>query len=1173
SKYFAKEGKRAAFRLTDSFVTLSLAATALITLLLMFAAEPVFRLFITASGDAAFIAETMSLGVPMLRIILPTIILSAGAYCVTGVLQAMDEFNVPAAMSLASNILIIVYLLFFEGTFGLTGLAAVFLLGWGAQLAIQLPAMFKKGYRWRPRWDMKTSGLAEIGRLMLPVLISSWAIPVNQAVNEAAVARVTGGAAMNTAYQMYSVIMGVFVLSITNVLYTKFSKLSVSGGGEELSGAVSESARGMLFFLIPLSAGVFVLASPIIQAVFQRGAFTAEDTALTAPALRFFALGMAGFGLHNVASRAYFAVGKTNLPLIASLAAIAVNAALSFLLVGPMGTAGPALASSVSITAAGLILFVSLIKSKITAVDKSFIPELIKIIALSGTMAIIAAICFDLLNGLPVILAAVIAALIGIIWYAAGSYLLKIKEARDIIALLRKKRELPEDRRSRILMVTNALVLGGAETHILELSRELARRGFTVLVASAGGPMAEELGKAGIKHYEAPLDNKMPWNMLLSYWKLKKIVKANNIGLVHAHARIPGFICGLLCRRMKLNLVTTVHGMFKTSFLYDRLTDWGEAALAVSGDIRDHLVNHYGLEPGRVMLTINGIDTERFNPITDKTAMMDELYLDPGHRRIMSVSRLDKSISAVALELIKAAPELDNMYDNSLDFIIVGDGDNFDAVKSAALEANKAAGREMIILTGRRYDTDRLLAAADIFVNVSRSAMEAMAAGKPVILAGGEGYSGILTPENLNDEAASNFTARGGNTPVSAELLIRDIAALLDMDESRLNELRTAGRDYITHHYSVERMASDAMELYGMARTPGKRYDAVLSGYYGSENSGDDEILQAIIEAMRGYLPGARIAVLSRKPKETSRIHNVRSVNMFNPFAMWRLMGKTILLISGGGTLIQDNSSTRSLMYYLSVMRLARLRGCKVMVYASGVGPLKLRKNRERAAAALRKTDLITLRDGMSMETLKQLNVTGVPTYVTADAVFGLKCGPKPQEAGDYFCVAVRGWKRLPSGFAQAIADFVGAMKERYGLRAVFLLMQPSRDLEISKSIMSLSKSGGSLPEPASQHAVMEIIGKARFTVAMRLHTIIFSAKMGTPVIGLSYDPKVTGVMETLSQKYCVPVEAVKTPQLLDFAAEIMTGHDAISKELLDICAALEGKALETARLAAGIII
>ncbi|MDR1705438.1 MAG: hypothetical protein LBS19_12235, partial [Clostridiales bacterium] len=134
SKYFAKEGKRAAFRLTDSFITLSLAATALITLILMFAAEPVFRLFITANNDAAFITETMSLGVPMLRIILPTIVLSAGAYCITGVLQAMDEFNVPAAMSLASNILIIIYLLFFEGTFGLTGLAVVFLLGWGAQL-------------------------------------------------------------------------------------------------------------------------------------------------------------------------------------------------------------------------------------------------------------------------------------------------------------------------------------------------------------------------------------------------------------------------------------------------------------------------------------------------------------------------------------------------------------------------------------------------------------------------------------------------------------------------------------------------------------------------------------------------------------------------------------------------------------------------------------------------------------------------------------------------------------------------------------------------------------------------------------------------------------------------------------------------------------------------------
>ena len=126
------------------------------------------------------------------------------------------------------------------------------------------------------------------------------------------------------------------------------------------------------------------------------------------------------------------------------------------------------------------------------------------------------------------------------------------------------------------------LNIGGAETHVVELAKELKSRGFNVVVTSNGGVYVKELEDAGIKHYIVPLQNKNPLNVIKAKRLLENIIKEEKIDIVHAHARIPAFILGRLHRKMKFPFFTTAHWVFTTKYGLKYITDWGEKTVAVS---------------------------------------------------------------------------------------------------------------------------------------------------------------------------------------------------------------------------------------------------------------------------------------------------------------------------------------------------------------------------------------------------------------------------------------------------------------------------------------------------------------------------------------------------------------------------------------------------------------
>jgi putative peptidoglycan lipid II flippase len=434
--YLKNRTKEDSFRLADSFITLIFILSLAVTLL-----GVVFAPQIVGFAYSGYDVRETELAVSLLRLTLFTIVLSGVAFSLTGVLQSLGGFYAPAAMSIISNLLIISYCFLFIDKLGIRGLAAVFVIGWLTQILILILPLRKRGYVYKPRFNFKTEGMRQIGLLALPVLISSGATPINAQINQSVASALhLNVPVIDKAYTLFSVMTGVFILSITNVVFPKLSKQADDPG--EFAATLRGTVSGMLFIVLPMMLGLSLLAEPVASLIYERGAFTSADSSATGRALAFYALGIPGFGLTAVLTRGFYAVRNGITPLLAAVASIAVNFVFSFALSPYLGEGGPALASSVSVSVTAIILFSAMYLRNKALLDGRAVASLIKIIAASGLMFLAVYFLRDINAGLIVRL--VISAGGGAAVYFAATYLLRLNEMKIAIKiaikLIRKNR-------------------------------------------------------------------------------------------------------------------------------------------------------------------------------------------------------------------------------------------------------------------------------------------------------------------------------------------------------------------------------------------------------------------------------------------------------------------------------------------------------------------------------------------------------------------------------------------------------------------------------------------------------------------------------------------------------------------------------------------------------------
>ncbi len=708
----------------------------------------------------------------------------------------------------------------------------------------------------------------------------------------------------------------------------------------------------------------------------------------------------------------------------------------------------------------------------------------------------------------------------------------------------------------KVLMVLMGLEIGGAETHVVELSKQLKREGWEVAVVSNGGVYERELTDSGIRCHRAPLHKRNAILMLRSLHILRRVIREEKPDVVHAHARIPAFLCGILQHQMGFPFVTSAHWVFYVNGLLKRIANWGERTVAVSDDIKTYLIESYGVPAKQISVTINGIDTDKFSPDVSGERVLREFGLSAQRPVISYVSRMDESRALVARQLVAIAPRLREAIPG-VQLLIAGGGDVFDEIKAKADAVNAAAGENFVVMTGARTDINEIVAAGDVFVGVSRAALEAMAAEKPVIVAGNEGYIGIFSEDRLALAQENNFCCRGC-APSSEELLYDDLTELLcKLNDDERAALGRYGRAVIREHYSVARMARDCEDAYRDVLALHTR--VVLSGYYGFRNLGDDAILLALRDRLHETLPGATLVALSRRPAETREKCGVEAVDRFRPFAVHRAIKGASCFISGGGSLLQDHTSTRSLLYYTTLIRAAKRFGKPVMFYANGIGPVETESGRERARAAAELADVITLRDAESLDALRAMGVKNEHITVTADPVFAMPGGDAARGRERLTALGVPADRpvlgvsvRFAAGMEANIAEFAkfcDAVSETAAV--VFLVMQTGADTAAADAVRAkMSARSYEVSAPYDPQSMSDMLACMDAVVSTRLHSLIFAACSHVPVLGVVYDPKVSACAKLLEMPLAGTLEAFDADAALQTLRGVLANRQAYVETL-----------------------
>ena len=725
----------------------------------------------------------------------------------------------------------------------------------------------------------------------------------------------------------------------------------------------------------------------------------------------------------------------------------------------------------------------------------------------------------------------------------------------------------------KILMATMGLDIGGAETHIVELAKALRHQGHEVVIVSNGGVYVAEIEQAGIRHYQAPMHRRDFSQMRRARAVLEDVIRKEKPDVVHAHARIPAFLCGTLKKRLGFAFVTSCHGVYRVSGALRLLSDWGEQTLAVSEDIRDYLMEQYHIPQEQITLTINGIDTDKFSPAVSGEAVRREFNMGD-HPVIGHVSRLDNETSLTADQLIEIAPKLDAKYPG-IRLLLVGGGTAFDGLNAKADAVNQTLGRECLTLTGPRTDINLMVAASDLFVGVSRAALEAMAACKPVVLSGAQGHTGVFTPELLSKAVDTNFCCRTDPT-ATPEQLLGDIERLLGYSREEQQRLGEYGRGVVQQYYSVERMAQDSLMIY--ERVLKKKYHVLMSGYYGFSNAGDDAILESVKQAVERTSGEVELTVLSQDPEQTRTKYGLQAVNRFHLGEVISALRKTDLLLFGGGSLLQDVTSTRSLLYYLSVIRTAQMLGKPVMLYANGIGPVNRNSNRSLVKRAVERASVVTLRDFSSADVLRDIGVKHPKLIVTADPVFQMEAVSEEKArqviaatglpAGrDFVAVSVREWPNAEK-FPDQLAQLCDYLRRTYDLEVLFLLMQPEKDEAVTEYVQSRMKEPSYiLRDYHGPSELMGAMGQAKLCLAMRLHTLIFAARMAVPAMGMVYDPKVESYLKELGLQAAGDVETFDVEVAKRRADDVMKHYDETLESLRQKSQQMSASAQENERL------
>lgn len=665
-----------------------------------------------------------------------------------------------------------------------------------------------------------------------------------------------------------------------------------------------------------------------------------------------------------------------------------------------------------------------------------------------------------------------------------------------------------------ILMLSMSMGAGGAETHVLTLARALVRAGHSVTVASAGGMLTAGLAEGGVAHVTLPLASRSPVALARAVGGIIRLCRRERFDVIHAHGRIPA-LAAHAARRLSPRVppcAVTVHGVYSPHAPGARLSKWGERTMAVSEDIADYTAATYGIDRGRIAVIPNGVD------IPEKAADVRRAGLD-----IVTSGRLDGDSSAAALMLTEVFPSVCRGFESERPTLtIIGGGTLEREIRARAERVNREVGRAAVVCTGAVPNAAAEAAKHGIFAGSSRAAIEAMAAGMPVLLCGNAGVRGILTGENFPAAAADNLTCRrASRTDDPAAALLDGMRRLARMSADERAALGEFCRRTAREHYDIDRTAANiAAVLSDTAREA--RPGILICGYYGAGNAGDDASLAAVAGRLAAHDPAARLTatVRGRRGGIPAGVRTVRTLREIK-----KELKKSRLLVFGGGSLLQDATSLRSLIFYAWVLRTAERTGCPSVIWG-GVGPLTTRTARRIAARAVRRTDAVYARDSAAAAEFLSLGARRV--IPARDPAADTKPEDIPPELekslprGRYIAFFPRSiaalrrpggkrtGKKADDALFSALTGAAQRLADGHETVPVFAAMSPEDNAVCRR--MADETGGRAIPAgKLTPGGLVTLAAGADAVIAVRLHAAIFACSAGVPTVIVDHDPKTAG--------------------------------------------------------------
>ena len=688
---------------------------------------------------------------------------------------------------------------------------------------------------------------------------------------------------------------------------------------------------------------------------------------------------------------------------------------------------------------------------------------------------------------------------------------------------------------------------GGAKTHVLSLLQNLNKTITAQLVCFRDGPFADEARAMGI-----PTKICGGNNIPHLRQELTAYIRQGGYQLIHCHGSRANMIGALLRKPTGLPVGSTVHSDYKLDYMgrpFARLTFGAINAMAlrrldyrigVSDAMVDLLISR-GFPPDRFYAIYNGIDFTPAPPQGDRLAYLRNLGADVDENSVVVgiAARLNpvKDMST----LIRGFAE-GHKTCSRLRLVIAGDGEERQKLGDLAKELG--VEKEVTFAGWISGGMDQFYAALDInaLTSLSETFPYALTEGARFHLAtvatavGGIPY--------LIDQGVNGYLLTPGDWQTLGCYL-----SALGTDDALRWEMGEKLYEKASSKFSIQSTVDTQLHIYEEilrrhSRPKKERDGVVICGAYGRGNAGDDAILEAILQEMRTIDLDMPITVLTKDPKATRLAYRVRTAGRMDVFTWEKAMHHAALYINGGGSLIQDVTSRRSLWFYLHNIQAAHKAGCKVQMYGCGIGPVLREQHRKLAARGLNAcVDDITLREPDSQKELQSMGVTRPEVLLTADPALTLpaasddeidsvllRAGIPPR--GNYLCFALRNWK----GFESKAPLFGQAAKyayETYGLTPVFAAVEKHLDPGAGR----LAAAGLDIPhyfldDAGSAGTIIGALSRMQAVVSMRLHALIFAAGQGIPLAGVVYDPKVSSFLRYIGQENFADLDAL-TPDRL----------------------------------------